>query len=326
METRANHLWVGAVTLALLAMLAAGIVWLARLNETSREEYTIFFEQSVEGLVNGSTVTYSGVPVGQVTEISLAPTQGQEKDRVRVEIEIDEKVRIFTDTFAELRGSLTGVSTIQLGRVTDENPEMARTARLVERKPNGEMPPIPAREGGIGAILASVPDILDKVDTTVGQLNKLMADDNQDRIMGLIDNTSQLTRDLSGGVNDTVPALRSTLAQMQGTLAEAETSLAQFETVMASADRLMNEEGVALSKQLRATLGKASTAADSLSTTLAQADPALEQLNSSTLPAANATLRDLQSTSRALRQVTERLENEGATSLIGTPPLPDYEP
>ena len=74
METRANHLWVGAVTLLLLAALAAGIVWLARLNETSRQEYEILFEQSVEGLAKGSTVTYAGVPVGQVrTSISNRP-------------------------------------------------------------------------------------------------------------------------------------------------------------------------------------------------------------------------------------------------------------
>ncbi len=39
METRANHLWVGAVTLGLLATLAAFIVWLARLDQRSQNEY-----------------------------------------------------------------------------------------------------------------------------------------------------------------------------------------------------------------------------------------------------------------------------------------------
>ncbi|HMO69054.1 MAG TPA: MCE family protein, partial [Novosphingobium sp.] len=32
METRANTVWVGAVTLLLLALAAAFIVWIARLN------------------------------------------------------------------------------------------------------------------------------------------------------------------------------------------------------------------------------------------------------------------------------------------------------
>ncbi len=325
METRANHLWVGAVTLLLLAMLAAGIVWLAKLNETSREEYVIFFEQSVEGLVNGSTVTYSGVPVGQVSSITLAPSVGEARDRVRVEIQIDDQVRIYSDTFAELRGSLTGVSTIQLSRATDENPALAQTARLIEPGPGGEMPPIPVREGGIGAILSSAPDILKNTSKTITQLNKLLGDENQERIMGLVDGSNQMTRDIGTSVSETAPALRATLAQMQNTLREAESSLAQFNTVMASADGLLNEEGTALSQEVRTTLGSAQTAANSLSDALEKADPALEQLNTSTLPAANATLRDLQATSRALRRVAERIENEGASALIGSPALPDYE-
>ena len=56
METRANYVWVGAVTLGLLAMVAAFIIWIARLNEADRKEYDIFFKQSVDGLANGSTV------------------------------------------------------------------------------------------------------------------------------------------------------------------------------------------------------------------------------------------------------------------------------
>ena len=66
METRANHLWVGAVSLMLLAALAAGIIWLARLNSGDQKEYDIFFKQSVDGLARGSQVAFSGVPAGQV--------------------------------------------------------------------------------------------------------------------------------------------------------------------------------------------------------------------------------------------------------------------
>lgn len=324
METRANHLWVGAVTLLLLAALAAGIVWLARLNETSRQEYEILFEQSVEGLARGSTVTYAGVPVGQVRDIYLEPASDDRRDRVGVLIEINESVRIFSDTAATLRASLTGVSTIQLERLTREEARDAGVTAIYVLNPeeSEEPPQIIAREGGIGAILASVPDILDKTETTVERLNQLLAVENQDRIMGLVDNTSRLSNNFA----DSAPELQRTLRQMQGTLREAEGALAQFENTLASADSLLGQEGTALAQDLRTTLGSARTAADSLSSTLEQANPAIEQLNSSTLPAANATLRDLQSTSRALRQVTERIESEGATSIIGSPKLPDYEP
>ncbi len=49
METRANHVWVGAVTLFLLATLAAFIVWVAGLSNSQKKEYDIFFKQSVDG-------------------------------------------------------------------------------------------------------------------------------------------------------------------------------------------------------------------------------------------------------------------------------------
>ena len=54
--------------------------------------------------------------------------------------------------------------------------------------------------------------------------------------------------------------------------------------------------------------------------------PAARQMTSSTLPAADATLRDLRATSAALREVTERLNEQGAGALMGGSNLPDYNP
>ena len=324
METRANHLWVGAVTLLLLAALAAGIVWLAQLNEASREEYRILFDQSVEGLARGSTVTYSGVPVGQVTDIELAPATDRRRDQVEVLIEINDTVAIFNDTAATLRASLTGVSTIQLERLTPEERRNRNIDDIVRLDPDaGEKPPvIIAREGGIGALLASIPDILDKSETTIERLNTLLDPESADGVYSLVRSTNRMTE----GLADSTPEVRRSVRQLEATLAEAQGALAQMDTVLASADGFLNQDARALSTKLRGTLEQADTAAAALTSTLAKADPALDQLNGSTLPAANATLRDLQSTSRALRQVTERLETEGATGLLGSTPLPDYEP
>ena len=59
---------------------------------------------------------------------------------------------------------------------------------------------------------------------------------------------------------------------------------------------------------------------------MANVEPLTRQLSQDTLPAANAALRDIRATSSSLRQITERIENEGAGGLIGGPALPDYEP
>ena len=59
---------------------------------------------------------------------------------------------------------------------------------------------------------------------------------------------------------------------------------------------------------------------------LNEARPATKQLTESTLPAAEATLRDLRATSKALRDVTEKIDEKGAGSLLSSQPLPDYKP
>ena len=116
------------------------------------------------------------------------------------------------------------------------------------------------------------------------------------------------------------------MLELQVTLRESSEALDQFEKVTATTDRLLNQEGLAISEQLRDTLNSASGAAAALEQTLEEARPVTRQLTESTLPAAEATLRDLRATSKSLRDITETIEQDGAGALVGGPPLPDYEP
>src|SRR5215207_8645080 len=112
METRANYVWVGAVSLLLLALLAGFIVWLAQLGTQDRKEYDIFFEQSVGGLATGSEVTFKGVPAGQVQDIEL---WRQDPEFVRVRVLLDEDIPSLQGTPASIAASFTAVSTVSLG-------------------------------------------------------------------------------------------------------------------------------------------------------------------------------------------------------------------
>ena len=86
METRSNHVLVGGVVLALLAGLLLFIVWLAGLSNTQKQCFDVYFQQGVGGLNKGSSVTFAGVPVGQITKISLLPDR-PEFVWVRLEVE-----------------------------------------------------------------------------------------------------------------------------------------------------------------------------------------------------------------------------------------------
>lgn len=315
METRANFVWVGAVTLALLALLAAAIVWIARLGQGSQVEYDILFNQSVEGLANGSQVSFAGVPVGQVSQIKLWP---QDPEFVRVRITVDDDVPILVGTTATVQASFTGVSTILLdGAVKDAPPITCETTAC----PDG-VPVIPPRPGGFGEILANAPLLLDRLATLTERMTQLLDEDNQRNLAGILENTNRLSQSLA----NSGPQIEGTLTELENTMREAGEALDAFEQATRSTDKLINEQGAALTEELRATLASANAAAQSLSQTLEDTRPAARQLSQSTLPAADATLRDLRATSKALRNITEKIENQGAGALIGGQTLPDYEP
>jgi phospholipid/cholesterol/gamma-HCH transport system substrate-binding protein len=320
METRANNVWVGAVTLLLLAALAAFFVWLAAFNKGEQDEYDIFFKQSVAGLAKGSEVSFAGVPSGQVSEIELWP---KDPGFVRVRIKVSDQTPILVGTTATIQGSFTGVSTILLdgarrgaAPLTCDGEGIGKTAC-----PEG-VPVIPTKPGGLGELLANAPLLLERLATLTERLTMILSDRNQASIAGILDNTNKMTADLA----EATPQVQRTLAELQVTLREASESLDQFQKVMGSADNLLNNEGQSLAAQMRTTLKSASAAADSLSATLDDARPAARQLSESTLPAAEAAMRDLRETSRSLRAVTERIETQGAGGLIGGQKLPDYKP
>ena len=318
METRANHIWVGLVTLLLLGASAFLTIWIARLNQGALNEYDIFFKQSVDGLAKGSEVSFSGVPFGQVKEIELWE---RDPEFVRVRIAVDRKVPILQGTTASLQGSFTGVSTIQLsgavkGAPAIECPEQNKRATC----PEG-VPVIPTKRSGLGEILSNAPLLLERLATLTERLTMVLSDKNQKSLENILTNTDRL----SGNLADASPDIKRTLAELQATLRQANYSLASFEKLTNSADSMINDQGNGLAKQLRQTLISAESAANELQATLSDARPAARQLNERTLPAAEAAIRDLQATTKSLREVTDRINNDGIGGIVGGPKLPDYK-
>lgn len=312
METRANHVWVGVVTLVLLAALAAFVIWIARLGDGAKNEYDIFFKQSVDGLAKGSEVGYAGVPSGQVTQIELWP---QDPSFVRVRVKVDQKVPITVGTTATIQGSFTGVSDIQLEGAVKGAP------LLTDPGPEG-VPVIPTKRGGFGELLSNAPLLMERLATLTENLNQLMSAENRKSITGILANTDKMTKDLS----QATPQLRATMTDLQGALQQATRTLSAFEGVANKADSLLGDEGNSLAEQLRQTLASAQKSMDQLDRTMQHAQPALDQVSQQTLPAAESAIRDLRATSKALRSLTEKIDEQGAGALLKGQKLPDYKP
>jgi len=311
METRANHIWVGAVTLLLLIGAALLTIWIARLNQHAQNEYDIFFKQSVDGLAKGSEVSFSGVPSGQVKDIEL-----WEKDPefVRVRIAIDKRVPILMGTTASIQGSFTGVSTIQLAGAVKGAPPIDQPG------PEGA-PVIPTKRSGLGEILSNAPLLLERLATLTERLTMVLSDKNQKSIENILVHTDKMTANLA----DASPRVQRTLSELQSTLRQATYTLSAFEKVAGSADNLLNDQGNGLAKQLRDTLKSAQGAADALNATANAAQPGLRRFDEKTLPSAEAAIHDLQATTRSLRELTDRINDRGVSSVVGSPKLPDYK-
>ena len=312
METRANHIWVGTVTLALLAVLAAFIIWIARLGQTNQQEYDVFFKQSVDGLSKGSAVNFSGVPVGQVDTIELWK---KDPSFVRVRISLGEDVPVLLGTTATIQSGFTGVSNIQLeGAVRGAPP-------LTEKGPEG-VPVIPTKRGGLGELLNSAPVLLERLATLTERMTMVFSDKNQQSIENILSNTDRVT----GQLANASPELQRTMVELQGTLQDARTALKSFEQVAVNSDATINGEGKQMLQQFRVSLKSIEKTSETLNATLADARPAARQLNETTLPQAEAAIRDLRATTRALRDLTEKVNDQGAAALLGGDKLPEYKP
>jgi phospholipid/cholesterol/gamma-HCH transport system substrate-binding protein len=65
---------------------------------------------------------------------------------------------------------------------------------------------------------------------------------------------------------------------------------------------------------------------DTLDKTIAEAQPGVKTFSRQTMPEVSQLVRDLREMTRAFRGVAEKLDQQGAGSVIGSPKLPDYKP
>jgi phospholipid/cholesterol/gamma-HCH transport system substrate-binding protein len=318
METRSNHVLVGAVVLILLAVLALFTVWIARLGGATEKEYDIFFKQSVDGLAKGSAVTYSGVPSGQVKSIQLWRNDPQ---FVRVRIAVNQDTPILQGTAATVQGSFTGTSTISLdGARKGAPPILCPENDMASQCPYG-VPVIPTRTGGIGAILNSAPQLLERLSTLTERLTGLLTDKNQASIAGILDNTDRLTDALA----DRGPEIAATLAQTRIAIQQAGVAAEQIGALAATTNGILAEDVKPTMANLNETIRSARQSTETLNGAIQDARPGLQTFSKRTVPEINQLVLDLRQMSASLASVAEKVDRQGAGSLIGQQKLPDYK-
>jgi phospholipid/cholesterol/gamma-HCH transport system substrate-binding protein len=313
METRSNYVMVGAVTVALLAGVLLFIVWLAGLSNKQTKCYDIYFGQAVGGLNKGSGVSFSGVPVGQVTKISLLPNR---PEFVWVRIEVDEQTPVLQGTTAQLHTvSFTAPPEIQLSGAVRGRPPITSVG------PQG-CPVVPASTSGLGALLASAPETLDRINRLTERLTELLNDKNQNAISDILENIDTTTRVLA----QRAPDLADTIADTRIAVRNAGIAAQHLTALTDSTNRLVNEQGRPAAEDLRKSLASVKAATDNLNAMITDARPGVQNFSKSTLPEANRLVRDLRGLTQSLKSVTERVDQQGIGGTLGPQKLPDYKP
>lgn len=320
METRSNHVLVGAVVLILLLMLALFTVWLARLSGGDEKEYDIFFKQAVDGVNKGSPVAFSGVPSGQVTDIALFKPDPQ---FVRVRIRVNADVPVLEGTTATIQGvGFTGVSQVALdGAVKGAPPLVCPSENASADCPFG-VPMIPTKQGGLGAILNTAPLLLERISTLTERLTELLSDRNQESIAGILENTNRL----SDALADRGPEIAATLAETQVAIRRAGVAAEQIGQLAATTNTVLAEDVRPVMANLNRTIASAQKSAETLDAAIGDARPGLQAFSKQTVPEVGQLVADLRQMTEALSEVADKVNRGGASSLVGSQKLPDYEP
>jgi phospholipid/cholesterol/gamma-HCH transport system substrate-binding protein len=313
METRSNYVMVGAVTVALLIGTLLFIVWLAGLSNKQTKCYDIYFAQGVGGLNKGSNVSFSGVPVGQVSKISLLPNR---PEFVWVRVEVESQTPVLQGTSAQIHGvGFTGVSEIQLTGAERGRPPIRQTG------PQG-CPVIPATSGGISALLNSAPELIDRIQRLTERLTELLSDKNQNSISDILENIDATTAELRRHA----PEMGDTIAEIKTASHNAGIAANNVAALSNNANQLVNGPGRQSIENLNQAIISARQAADNLNAMISDTRPGVQNFSKQTLPEANRLVHDLRDLSQSLKQVSDRVNQQGIGSALGPEKLPDYKP
>ena len=313
METRSNYVMVGAVTVALLAGVLLFIVWLAGLSNKATKCYDIYFSQAVGGLNKGSNVTFSGVPVGQVKKISLLPNR---PEFVWVRIDVDQQTPVLQGTTAQIKGvGFTGVSEIQLDGAVRGSPPISQPG------PQG-CPVVPSSTSGLGALLNSAPELVERLQRLTERLTELLGDKNQNAISDILENIDVTTAEL----RKRSPELGDTIAEIKIASHNAGLAAQNIAALGDNTNKLVTEQGRPAIENLNKAIVSARQAADNLNDMITDARPGVQNFSKSTLPEASKLVHDLRSLSESLQQVSDRVNQQGIGGTLGPEKLPDYKP
>lgn len=312
MEPRAHHVLIGLFTVLLTCAALLFTLWLGKsYKDVELRHYTVIFNETVRGLSRGSAVQYSGIKVGDITELSLDP-QDPRKVRARIRIEGDIPIKLDTQAKLVLTG-ITGSSVIELSGGTPNSPALVAT--------NNEDPVIVATPSSLNQLLANSDNLMANISELVVNAKAIISPENAQRLGQTLESLEKVAKSMAGRKDDVTAMLDAlTAASKQATVA-----LRQTTELMRSTDSLVKNQGTrtldSAQRAMAALEAATSNLNDMLHRNKAAIDGGMRGLNE-----IGPTLKELRSTLASLRNVTRRLDENPANYLLGRETLQEFQP
>jgi len=183
-------------------------------------------------------------------------------------------------------------------------------------------PVVPSSSGGLGALLNSAPELIDRIQRLTERLTELLSDKNQNSIADILENLDKTSRVLA----ERAPDLADAMADARVAVRQAGIAAQRVAELSDNTNKLMTEEGRPAAQDLRKAIASVQKAADNLDSMITDAKPGVQNFTKSTLPEANQLVRDLRELTVSLKGVSQRVEQGGIGGALGPEKLPDYKP
>ncbi|MCE2945187.1 MAG: MlaD family protein [Lysobacteraceae bacterium] len=318
METKANHVLVGAFTVAIVIGGLLFALWAAKaLSDRNWDEYDVVFTEAVTGLSRGGVVQYNGIAVGEVRDLSLDPKDPR-KVVARIRVASDTPVK--TDTTARLAFvGLTGVTQIQLSGGRPASPALKGAV------PRDQIPRIAAKESAFGKLLSSSEDITATASEVLVRINRMLNDETVEDFAKTMAHLEQVTGTLAaerGEIATLLRDARSSAARLDRVLAKAETTMDGVDRSVAA----VAEDLPALLAKLDQTLVQVEALSRNTNGLVEDNREAVRQFGQTGLAQVGPTLAELRSLLRQLNRAAAKIEESPSNALLGGPAPEEFKP
>lgn len=297
---------VSAVSGLLMTIVVGFAMWLIQAHDPEGRTYEIRFEQSVAGLQSGSPVSFLGVPVGRVTEVSL---QSEDPGVAVVRFVLTADITLSRGVTASIdRALFDGSATISLrgGRERD--------AALVAL-PEQPFPEIPSKGRGLAGGDLSPTDFIAKVSPSAERVSQKLNPAGQRAIEERLGTLARRSPTWADGVDRIASKIAPNRIESFGNaIARAGSDAERLR------DRLEGSRG-RLRKTFARSLHDSERTAESLGQSFSAARPRLRQLKDEARQVTN-TVRSVRERVRGVSDTAEKVDREGLASRA----MPDYHP